>query len=94
MSLFVFTGPAQRGGGSFPFQRRSTVHISAPALGSVGLGVVVGVGGLHDLEVAPVGPGQVAELDQVGLMVDHVVTVGRAAQHVVDDGGLPMAKSP
>lgn len=74
--------------------RGSGQRASAPVLGSVGLGVVVGVGGLHDLEVAPVGPGQVGELDQVGLVVDHVVTVGRAAQHVVDDGGHLGAGNP
>ena len=51
-----------------------------PVLRVAALSVVVGVGGLHDLEVAPVGPGQVAELDQVGLVVDHIVTVGCAAQ--------------
>ena len=65
-----------------------------PILLALDVVVVVGVGGLHDLEVAPVGPGQVAELDQVGLMVDHVVTVGRAAQHVVDDGGHLGAGNP
>ena len=60
---------------------------SSPILHTVGLDIVVDVGGLHGLEITPVRAVQVGELNQVGLVVNHVVTVRRAAQHVVDNGG-------
>lgn len=64
--------------------RGSGQRVSAPVLGSVGLGVVVGVGGLHDLEVAPVGPGQVGELDRGGLAAyDYTASSMRSQRTVI-----------
>ena len=47
----------------------------------------MGVGGLHDIIVGPVGLGHVRELAQLVHVVIHVVLVRCAAQHSVDDGG-------
>lgn len=58
---------------------------AGPGLARGGAGIIVGVGGLHDGVVGPVGLRQIHEADQLVRVAVDVALVRVAAQHVVHD---------